>query len=148
MSPSLTRREQLSGCIGIILSLAGCTQQESPEQVPSTSTPTKTTATEFSPPPVESDAEVRTERVSSISEEATVVHFSELSNGEAALMRTVVADGSNTWEMADEDAPIEEVNAFIDRLGPRPNFLEFQGEYYALWIRIEDQVMADSASSN
>ncbi|WP_158057757.1 fimbrial protein [Halorussus halophilus] len=91
------------------------------------------------------DGVLATETANSVPEEATSIEFSQLPAQEQSLVRTAVEEGVARACMRDDTESTEALSSFADRVTPESSSLRYEGEYYLLYVRIEDMVFAGSA---
>jgi len=114
-----TRRRALAATAGVAtLALAGCLDR------------------------MPHDGEIATEPASetdATATDASLVHYAALPDAERDVVATALDDGVyHACSVPDT------LDSFADRLTPR-TYLERDGDYYGLWVRITDTVAADTA---
>jgi hypothetical protein len=131
---ALTRRRLLAATAATLVVLAGCTGECGP-RVPFVGTG------------MPRDGEIGAERVASesVSDEATVVRFSELSAEEQGLLATAVETGG-VAVCLDDGRRAEALRSFVDRLAFE-SYLRRDGVSYGLYVRLTDQVFTATAES-
>jgi len=71
--------------------------------------------------------------------DASLVHFTDLPTTERDVVATALDEG-----LYHACSDLDALSSFADRVTPR-TYLERDGAYYGLWVRVTDTVAADTA---
>ncbi|MFB6079031.1 MAG: hypothetical protein ABEJ80_08650 [Halarchaeum sp.] len=88
------------------------------------------------------DGEIATEPASetdATAADASLVHYADLSAEERDVVATAISDG-----VYHACSDLDTLSSLAGRLTPR-TYLERDGDYYGLWVRVTDTVAADTA---
>ena len=92
------------------------------------------------------DGEIAVERVDTVPEQATIIDFSALPDAEQSLLRTAIKESVVRVCLDDSGEQADALRSFANRIDGASAYLAYESNRYALWVRVEDMVVAGTAS--